>query len=126
MKTGGFALAAIGFALFLVAEIVAADTATFRALAQITMKLNHYPTDEDKAILNAIIESDESLEEEAALAMALVNMEHKVKTADAERLADIAEDDFYDESVRKLASILLNINHSPSDEDKVVLAALLE
>jgi hypothetical protein len=107
MKTGGFALAAIGFALFLVAEIVAADTATFRAL-------------------NAIIESDESLEEEAALAMALVNMEHKVKTADAERLADIAEDDFYDESVRKLASILLNINHSPSDEDKVVLAALLE
>ena len=87
---------------------------------------SHYPSEEEKAILNAIIECDDSLEEEAAITMALVNMQHTVTTADAERLADIVDDDFSDDSARKLAGILLTINHSPSDEDKAVLASLAE
>ena len=77
------------------------------------------------AVLATIIESDDSSEEEAALAMALANMEHKVKAADAERLLDIVDDDLSDESARKLAAVLLRINQSPSDEDKLTLTALL-
>jgi hypothetical protein len=126
MKKSGVVVATIGVATFLAAGLVAADTETIRALVQITMNLNHYPSDEEKAILNAIIESDDASEEEAAIAMALANMEHTVTAADAERLADIVDDDFSDDSARKLAGILLNIDHSPSDEDKVVLASLAE
>ena len=126
MRKSGFVVATIGLATFLAAGLVEADTETIRALAQITMNLNHYPSDEDRAILNAIIESDNSSEEEAAIAMALANMEHKVTAADAERLADIVDDDLSDDSARKLAGILLNINHSPSNEDRVALASLAE
>lgn len=126
MRKTGFAIATIGVASFLAAGFVAADTETIKALAQITMTLNHYPSDEDKAILKAIIESDDSSEEEAAIAMALANLEHQVRAVDAERLADIVDDDFSDDSARKLAGVLLNINHGPSDNDKVVLAALME
>ena len=126
MRKSGFVVVAIGIATFLTAGLVAAETDTIRALARITMNLNHYPSEEDKSILNKIIESDDALEEEAAIAMALANMEHKVTAADAERLADIVDDDFSDDAARKLAGILLNINHSPSDEDKVSLAALAD
>lgn len=126
MRKSGFVVAAIGVATFLAAGLAEAETETIRVLAQITKNLNHYPSDEEKATLNAIIESDYSSEEEAAIAMALANMEHKVTAADAERLADIVDDDFANDAARKLAGILLNINHSPSDEDKVSLAALAD
>jgi hypothetical protein len=126
MRKSSAVAVTIGIATFLTTGLVVAETETIKALAQITMNLNHYPSEEDKAILNAIIESDDALEEEAAIAMALVNMEHKVTAADAERLTDIVDDDFSDDSARKLAGILLNINHSPSDEDKAALASLAE
>jgi len=118
-------LAGISLALCLAAGLVVADTNTIRTLTQITMNLDHYPSDADMAVLGAIIESDDSSEEEAALAMALANIEHKVKAADAERLLDIGDDDLSDESARKLAAVLLRINQSPSDEDKLTLTALL-
>jgi hypothetical protein len=126
MKTIHFALAGIGMALLFAAGPVVADTETIRTLARIAMDLDHYPSVDDKVILKAIIDSDDSSEEEAAIAMALSNIEHEVKPADAERLADIVDDDLSDASARRLAEILLRINHSPGDDDKVALAALAE
>ena len=120
-----FPLAGISQTLCLAAGLVVADTNTIRTLTQITMNLDHRPSDADKAVLGAIIESDDSSEEEAALAMALANMERTVTAADAERLLDIVDDDLSDESARKLAAVLLRINQSPSDEDKLTLTALL-
>jgi hypothetical protein len=89
------------------------------------MNLDLHPSDADKAVLAAIIESDDSSEEEVALAMALANMEQKVNAADAERLLDIVDDDLSDESARKLAAVLLRINQRPSDQDRLTLSALL-
>jgi len=126
MKKIPFALAGIGMALLLAAGPVVADTETIQTLARITMNLDHHPSNEDRAILKAIIDSDDSSEEEAAIAMALSNMEHKVKPADAERLADIVDDDLSDALARRLAEILLRIDNSPGDDDKVALAALAE
>jgi hypothetical protein len=126
MENIRFVLAGIGMALLLVAGQAMADTATIRTLVRITMDLDHHPTEEEKGILKAIIDSDDSSEEEAAIAMALSNIEHKVKPADAERLADIVDDDLSDASARRLAEILLRINRSPGDDDKVALAALAE
>ena len=126
MNTIRFALAGIGIALLFTAGPVVADTETIRALARIAMSLDHYPSGDDKVILKAIIDSDDSSEEEAAIAMALSNIDNKVRPADAERLADIVDDDLSDASARRLAEILLRINHSPGDDDKVELAALAE
>lgn len=124
MRTSRTVLAGVSIALLLAAGVVAADSDAIKTLATITMNLNHYPSDEDKAMLSAIIDSDESSEEEAAIAMALSNMQHKVTEADAERLEDIVNDDMADASSRKLAGILLKINHKPGDDDRKVLATL--
>jgi hypothetical protein len=119
-----FAVLPIGVALLFISGLVVADNAATQTLARVTMNLNHFPSDEDKVALKAIIDSDDSSEEEAAIAMALVNMQHKVTEADADRLADIVGDDESDATARKLAGIVLGINHAPSDDDKAALAAL--
>jgi protein required for attachment to host cells len=99
MENIRFVLAGIGMALLLVAGQAIADTATIQALVRITMDLDQHPTEEEKGILKAIIDSDDSSEE---------------------------DDDLSDASARRLAEILLRINRSPGDDDKVALAALAE
>lgn len=110
--------------LLLAGGLSFADSAAIRTMAKITMGLNHFPSDDDKAALSDIIDSDESSDDEAAIALALTNMQHKVTEADAERLVEIVEDEASDASARTLAGILLGVNHTPSGEDKTALAAL--
>jgi hypothetical protein len=124
MRNIQFVLAGIGMALLLTAAPAIGDTATIRTLARITMDLDHHPSEEEKAVLKGIIDSDDSSEEEAAIAMALSNMQGKVTGGDAERLQDIVDDDFSDVSAQKLAEILLSVDNSLGDDDKVALAAL--
>lgn len=105
--------------------VLAADEA-IQTMAKITMSLNHFPSDEDKAILKAIIDGDESTEEEADIALALTNFEHKVAEKDTERLLDIIGDDTSDADARQLAGIVLRVNHTPGDDDKMMLTKLSE
>ena len=117
-------LAGLGAVLLLMAGNVAADSEFIRTMANITMSLNHFPSDEDKAALAAIVDNDESSDEEASIAMAISNLQHKVTGADVARLTDIVDDEDSDEAARKLAGILLRINHAASDDDKGALATL--
>lgn len=126
MRTSRTLLAVVSVASLFAAGVVAASGHALKTMAEITMNLNHYPSDEEKTTLKAIIDSDDASEEEAAIAMALSNMQHQVTEDDAERLADIVADDAADAGARKLAGILLKINHRPSDDDKQALAALAE
>ena len=119
-------LAAVAVSLLFCSGVAAADDSAIPVLAGITMHLNHFPTDDDKDALNAILDSDDSSDEAATIAMALLNMQHKVTEADAERLQDLIDDDTTDAAARKLAAVLIGINHSPSDADKAVLATLAE
>jgi hypothetical protein len=124
MKKSILVVASIGISLFCSAGVVQAEDGAIQTMARITESLNHFPSDDDKATLSAIVDSDESSEAEADIAMALANFEHKVPEADTERLKEVIDDDSTDADARKLASILLRTNHSPSDEDKTALAAL--
>jgi hypothetical protein len=124
MKKFALALTTIGITMLCSTGVVLAEEAAIQTLARITMGLNHFPSDDDKAALKGIVDSDDSSEEAADIAMALANFEHKVQEKDTDRLSDIINDDGTDPDARKLASILLRTNHSPSDEDKTALAAL--
>lgn len=124
MENIRFVLTGIGMVLLLVAGAAIADTDTIRSLVRITMDLDHHPNEEEKAVLKAIIDSDDSSEEEAAIAMALSNMQGKVTGGDVQRLQDIVVDDFSDDIARSLAEILLRIEHKPGDKDKAALAGL--
>jgi hypothetical protein len=124
MTRFSYILAGLVLALCLAAGAAQAESAAIRTMAGITMKLEHFPSDADKEKLTAIIDSDDSTEEEASIAMALVNLQHKVGEKDAERLADIVDDDMADPDARALAGILLGINHMASDADKQKLATI--
>lgn len=126
MKKFVLVLTGIGLTLLCSAGVALAEEGAIQTMARITMTLNHFPTDSDKATLKSIIDSDGATDEEADIAMALANVEHKVLEKDTERLSNIVDDDSTDADARKLASILLRINHSPSDADKTALAALAE
>jgi len=104
--------------------IALAESEAISTMAKITMNLNHFPSDEDKKVLEGIVNSDDSSEAEASIAMALSNLQHKVSEADARRLQDIVDDESSDAAARQLARIVLGINHSASDENKAALATL--
>jgi len=124
MKKLAIVLAGIGVTLLFGMELAVADSGAIQTMARITMHLNHFPSDEEKATLQGIVDSDESTEGEADIAMALANMQHKVAEKDAARLTEIVDDDSATAQERELAGILLHINHTPSDADKAKLAAL--
>lgn len=126
MKKITLFLAVLGITLLCSTGVVQAEDGAIQTMARITMSLNHFPSDDDKAVLNGIIDSDDSSEEEADIAMSLANFEHEVLEKDTERLSDIIDDDSSAADARKLASIVLRINHSASVEDKTALAALAE
>ncbi len=126
MKKFALVLTGIGISLLFSTGLVFADDGAIKTMARITMGLNHFPTDDDKAALKGIIDSDDSSDEEADIAMVIANIEHKVLDKDTERLTDIINDDSSGADAKKLAGILLRINHAPSDEDKAALAALAE
>lgn len=124
MNKLAFVLTAIAITSLSSSRIALADEAAIKTMARITMNLNHFPSDDDKATLKGIIDSDESSDEAADIALAISNMEHKISEDDVERLEDIISDDRTGDGARTLASILLRFNHAPSDEDKKTLAAL--
>lgn len=124
MKKTRIALAAMVATTLLAAGLAIADSAAIRTMANIAMSMNHFPSDDDKAALQAIIESDDASEDEADIALAMSNIEHKLSADDAERLTDIANDSSSDAAARKLAGILLKFNHAAGDADKTALATL--
>jgi len=124
MKQFALLVAGIGILLVSAQAALPADGGAIPTMAKIAMNLQHFPSDQDKATLEGIIDSDDSTESEAAIAMALENLQHKVAKDDAERLADIVDDNTASAQARQLAGIVLRINHTASNEDKAALAAL--
>ena len=124
MRTISFLLAMTIAAGLLAGGPVYADSGAIRTMANIAMNMNHFPSDEDKAALKTIIDSDDASDEEAEIALAMSNMEHKLSEEDAERLQDIVDDPDADEDAQALARVLLGFNHSAGSEAKATLAAL--
>ena len=72
--------------LLIISDLAFADTAAIRTMADITMNLNHFPSDSDKQMLAAITNSDDSSESEIAVATAISNIKHQVAAGDKEKL----------------------------------------
>jgi hypothetical protein len=126
MKKLALVLTGIGITMISATGVALAADSAIQTMARITMSLNHFPSDDDKVALQGIIDSDNSTDEEAEIAMAIANIEHKVAEKDTERLADIVNDENAGADARQLAGILLRINHAASDEDKKALATLAQ
>lgn len=92
-------------------------------MAGIVMSLQHFPSDADKAALNAIATGEASASEKT-VARAIAGISHKVSAEDKAKLEAIAADDAEPADLRTLARVVAGINHVPSAEDKAALAGL--
>ena len=103
--------------LLIIPNLVFAETTAIRTMADITMNLQHYPSDSDKQKLAAIINSDDSSESEIAVAAAISKIEHQVAAVDKEKLNAIIGDDSTPDELRTVASILIKVMHIPTQSD---------
>jgi hypothetical protein len=110
--------------LLISTNLVFAESAAVLTMADITMNLNHFPSDSDKEKLAAIISSDDSSESEVAVAAAILNIEHQVAAADKEKLNAIIGDDSTSAELRAVASVLVTVMHTPTQSDIDKLAEI--
>ncbi len=125
MKTRTTVLRIVCSALLIVTGSAFADSAAIRTMADVTMNLNHFPSDADKQKLSAITSHDDSSKAELSVATAILNIEHHVTEADKEMLNSIIGDESAPAELRELAGILVNINHRPSEADVAKLATIV-
>lgn len=102
-----------------------AASSAIGTMAEIAMHLNHYPGDDEKMKLDAIIADAHASAGEKALAGALKRMQHQVGGADVNKLRDLMQDGSTSEQEKLLAEVLLGINHKPTEADKERLKSLL-
>lgn len=112
--------------LMLGSQSALAASMAVREMAGIMMHLKHYPSDEEKAKLKAIVADKASTEQERVIATAISNLEHEVASGDADKLKKVAGDMSAPAEVRDLAGIVLNIRHKPSSADKSKLEAMMK
>lgn len=121
-----FALLALPLVLGLCATNAESADNRIATITNITMHLQHYPSDQEIGVLRQIANDPKATEGERILAGALMRMRHQVTADDAARLHDLKTNDEAAADERRLAGILLGIMHHPSVEDQKQLKAILK
>ena len=94
------------------------DESAVKAMANILMHVNHFPSSAEKKTLKKIADDGSNSGHVRAIANAMMHMQHAVSSADRKALNNIADDSSADSDTRELASILSHFNHKPSRSDK--------
>lgn len=110
--------------LALLAPLAGAGDDPVQTMAGILIKLNHFPSAEDKATLQAIIASPDSSAAAKTIAQAIHDMQHSVSADDKAKLAALASDAEASDGEKTLATILAGISHQPGADAKATLETL--
>ena len=121
-KTAGCMALAV---LLLPLAPVYADEAAQQQMAGVLMELNHFPTDADKASLQALAEDSSLTEAERILAGMLMTLRHMPSAEEKTQLQAIAGDEQAPQAVRDLAAVLHDLQHRVDAEGRETLAAIL-
>ena len=122
-------LITISLSLFLGAtnvSIAAEGASAVKEMAVIMHRLKHYPSPQGKETLQAIVNNKSTNKNEATLAKAMLNLEHKVISSDIAGLKSIVASNDASNDEKDFATILLNFSHRPSSEDKQRLKSMMK
>lgn len=100
------------------------DEAT-EVIAGVLMNLNHFPSDDDKAALQGLIDDDGVGRAFKAVANAVMGIEHSASEEGKSMLARVLEADDADPRAKTLAQVVMDLEHGASDEAKASVQALL-
>ncbi len=93
-------------------------------IADIVGSLNHFPSDEDKALLMMIAENDSYPQGVRDMATAVANFAHSTNAEGKEAMARIVANDQSPDRAKTLAGIIGGLTHTASDDEKSSLAEL--
>jgi hypothetical protein len=113
----------VSFAFMCGSQAMAADE-NVKTMAEIMLKLNHYPSDSEKETLRQISLSSTATDAEKTMANAMINLEHTATAEDKKKLSKIIKDDSVSQDERTLAKIIHDVEHKPSAKDKEKLKKL--
>lgn len=102
----------------------AKNSQSVSVLAQILSDLNHIPSAEQKAELQAIGDDASNSQAVRTIASAIHDMQHSVAAEDREKLQAIADDTSATTQEKELADILLDVLHQPDESAQTKLKGL--
>jgi len=101
-----------------------ANIEALRTISGIVSGLNHFPSDEDLAKLDAIIGNSELAQPVRTIADTVANIEHSANEEGRGAMEAIEGNAQMPEPLKALAGIVGSINHTASDAQKAQLAGL--
>ncbi|MDZ7644354.1 MAG: hypothetical protein U5K76_09200 [Woeseiaceae bacterium] len=110
---------------FIAGSAAASANEAVPTMADILVELNHFPSDDDKDRLQAIVADENSTDHERAVAKALMNVEHTVSADDKKTLTALTNDESVADGVRLLAEALLGLNHNLAESEETKIRALM-
>lgn len=111
-------------ALVFFASLAVAASNPTQVMAEMLMGINHFPSAEQKATLEAISQSESSSPAEKTIANAIHHLEHKAKPDDVAALSKIAAEKGTNEAEKALANIVMGFNHKVDAAAKEQLQAI--
>ena len=119
-----FAMAVLTLGINVSADEMHGDHAISQ-MANIMMRLHHYPDAEGKKVLKEIINDSGTSATDRTLAQAMLDLHHHVNPKDKGPLNKIMNDPNASEHQKELADIMINLNHKPSSSDKDMLRKMM-
>ncbi len=105
--------------------VLADNDAAAKAIAEILVGLNHFPSDAEKAVLMDIAQDQSNGQGIRAVAQAVHDMQHSLSAESKEAMAQIMASDCADPRAKALAEIVSGINKMAGDQAKASLQAML-
>lgn len=110
--------------LLITGQPASADTAAVPTLAGILLTMQHFPSDEQKATLEAIAGNEQVDKDLRIIAGAISNIQHQVPDEEHAVLQAIVDDPSASKAAKTLASAALGFRHQLSAGDREALQGL--
>jgi len=104
--------------LYSVSVVAAEGASPIKQMAAMLLQLHHYPSEEDKVILQSIIDNKSTRDFERTIATAITNLNHKATASDITALKAVIMSKDSTDNEKALATSVINLNHEPTLKDK--------
>lgn len=96
-----------------------------KAMSEILLKMNHFPSDTNRKELEKMLEDTGTTKNEKIIANAILKINHAKDANDEESLKALIEASDSSKAIKSLATSILSFNHSVNSSDKRSLEMII-
>ena len=101
-------------------------TEALQEIASIVISINHFPSDENKTVLERISGNNNLPQGIRLIASSVSDIQHSPNEQGKHVMSQIQAASRAPDAIKSLAAIIANFNHTASDEEKASLALLFQ